>query len=371
VEFSYTAAAGDVPAGDSIAVPLTATLTEDETDANDADNADSLTIVVMTPGPGSQEGPSFSSDPAILIHKLADPASALAPASVDYRTQIYNDGGPAFGATARETLTGPDGSVLRQKRWDLGTLGYQDGVDLSYTIDYATDTPPGLYTDVVEIAGAKHYPLGNAGSVPIVPVWATTTVMVGAPPAPAPAALSCARYLTTYIAPGDENDEASVKKLQEFLRDHEGEDLAVTGLYDDATRAAVERFQEKYAADILAPWGYDAPTGLVYYTTQKEINDLACGGAHSFELSGAQRAEIEATRALLAVPPPAPAAPAPPASSTPPAALPPGVRVGVAAPAPREAAQPSWWERFMGARSSLIANVLEALASPQARAAER
>jgi hypothetical protein len=369
-EFSYTAQVGDVPEGNSIAVPVQATLTEDQSDANDADNTDSLTFVVMEPGPGSQEGPSFSSDPKLLIHKVANPASAAAPAQVSYDTQIYNDGGTAYAARARETLTGPDGAVVRQKEWALDTLAYQDGVDLSYTVEYATDTPPGAYTDVVEVDSVKHFPAGISGSVAAAPVYATTTVEI-LPQAPAaPAALSCGPYLAGFIAPGAANDPAEVEKLQQFLIEEEGErGLFANGDYDGATIAAVKRFQAKYAADILAPWGYTAPTGYVYYTTAAEINDLACGGAHRFELTASEEAEIAATRALLAQSAPPPVLGASVASTSDEAP----VEVGYAPPAPAPAshAPGSWWGRLLSAQQSMLANVLSALTSASAQAAGR
>ena len=40
--------------------------------------------------------------------------------------------------------------------------------------------------------------------------------------------------------------------------------------------AAVNAFQAKYADEILKPWGIDAPTGLVYLSTLREINLLEC-----------------------------------------------------------------------------------------------
>lgn len=111
----------------------------------------------------------------------------------------------------------------------------------------------------------------------------------------------CAPYLTGYIKPGAANDTAEVTKLQEFLRVRAGETgLAVTGVYDEATIAAVRRFQSTYAGDILAPWGASMPTGHVYYTTQKKINEMACEGVVAFPLSGIQWAEIAAYRARIA-----------------------------------------------------------------------
>jgi peptidoglycan hydrolase-like protein with peptidoglycan-binding domain len=84
-------------------------------------------------------------------------------------------------------------------------------------------------------------------------------------------------YITKYIKLGAANNPAEVNKLQIFLRDYEGfSSLSVTGIYDQATYNAVKQFQLKYAADILTPWGITAPSGWVYITTKKKINQLYC-----------------------------------------------------------------------------------------------
>lgn len=51
----------------------------------------------------------------------------------------------------------------------------------------------------------------------------------------------------------------------------------VTGLFGPKTKAAVILFQEKYAKDILEPWGFEKGTGLVSKSTRGKLNEL-CGG---------------------------------------------------------------------------------------------
>ncbi len=87
---------------------------------------------------------------------------------------------------------------------------------------------------------------------------------------------SCKPYLTANIRPGRNNDKEQVKKLEKFLNEYEGEKLVVGGIYDAADVAAVKRFQEKYADEILKPFGLNSPTGLVLSSTRKKINDLYC-----------------------------------------------------------------------------------------------
>jgi len=65
--------------------------------------------------------------------------------------------------------------------------------------------------------------------------------------------------------------------LQEFLRS-QGSLIypggLITGNFDAATRAATIRFQEKYAAEILAPLGLKSGTGYVGAATRAKINQL-------------------------------------------------------------------------------------------------
>ena len=68
-----------------------------------------------------------------------------------------------------------------------------------------------------------------------------------------------------------------VRCLQEFLK-AQGPEIypqgLVTGNFLNLTKAAVIRFQEKYAEDILAPWGLTKGTGYVGETTRAKINEL-------------------------------------------------------------------------------------------------
>jgi hypothetical protein len=88
----------------------------------------------------------------------------------------------------------------------------------------------------------------------------------------------CDYYLTEYIRYGADNNPEEVKKLQTFLNEYEGEQIPVTGFYGEITMGAVNRLQKKYASEILAPWGITEPTGYVYITTQRFINNKKCDG---------------------------------------------------------------------------------------------
>lgn len=98
----------------------------------------------------------------------------------------------------------------------------------------------------------------------------TTTVVFPAP-------TTKEGYIKEYIAYGANNNAEEVRKLQIFLNKHMGESIPVTGFYGDITLNAVKRFQEKYADEILRPWGIAEATGYVYKTTQRMINVIETG----------------------------------------------------------------------------------------------
>lgn len=80
---------------------------------------------------------------------------------------------------------------------------------------------------------------------------------------------------------------SEVTQLQELLNKFMGANLAISGNFDEATKAAVVAFQEKYADDILAPWGVTDASGIVSFTTLKKLNELSCN--KTFDLTPIQQ----------------------------------------------------------------------------------
>lgn len=68
----------------------------------------------------------------------------------------------------------------------------------------------------------------------------------------------------------------TVVLIQDFLNTFQGERVNQTGVYDSQTVDAVRRFQERYRSDVLDPWGFAEPTGIVYKTTSAKMNALMC-----------------------------------------------------------------------------------------------
>lgn len=120
-------------------------------------------------------------------------------------------------------------------------------------------TPPGGNPSFATFGGG-----GVGGGV----LGASTSQILGA---------SCnIKYLEKHLRMGKKNDPEQVKKLQIFLNKWENAGLPVTGFFGPLTYAAVTKFQEHYLEQVLKPWGLQAPTGIVYHTTQRWINLLEC-----------------------------------------------------------------------------------------------
>ena len=96
------------------------------------------------------------------------------------------------------------------------------------------------------------------------------------------ASTTCGLYLRSYIKLGAQNDVTEVMKLQVFLNMNLGKNLPITGFYDSNTYNAVKEFQVKYGTMVLSPWvpyglpNSSTPTGYVYKTTKRWINELMC-----------------------------------------------------------------------------------------------
>ncbi len=99
-------------------------------------------------------------------------------------------------------------------------------------------------------------------------------------------------YINSYIKIEAKNDVNEIVKLQTFLKNNEKMNVDVNGIYDIKTIEAVKAFQTKYANDILTPWGMKSPSGNVFYTTKKKINELICN--KNLSLTSTELAQIDA-----------------------------------------------------------------------------
>lgn len=84
-------------------------------------------------------------------------------------------------------------------------------------------------------------------------------------------------YLKIPIKLGRKNNVEDVKLLEQFLNRYEDADLVVDGLYSREDFNAVIKWQEKYADDILKPWGLKKWTGYIYKTSLAKIKEIEEG----------------------------------------------------------------------------------------------
>jgi hypothetical protein len=95
------------------------------------------------------------------------------------------------------------------------------------------------------------------------------------------ASIDCGEIIPSYVQLGQDNDVQTVTNLQAFLNGFMQSGLTIDGVYGAKTVAAVDAFQTKQSNDVLLPWKNLGnpnlvPTGYVYKTTKREINNLAC-----------------------------------------------------------------------------------------------
>jgi len=87
--------------------------------------------------------------------------------------------------------------------------------------------------------------------------------------------ISCQRFENNLYYGMRQNSE--VRCLQEFLKNQGSEiypEGLVTGNFLSLTKSAVIRFQEKYASEILRPFGLKKGTGFVNLMTRAKINEM-------------------------------------------------------------------------------------------------
>lgn len=239
---------------------------------------------------------SWMPDPEIVVTKTASVSTTTAPTIVDYAITVVNgtSAGPAYASVLSDTMYDPTGKVLYSRSWDLATVEPGDEISLTYSVEFAQNTRVGYHRNEAVVTGLRNnsdlsraramIPVLGAVEVQFLPNGLDLDEEASVPEVSDPTInvvkkpKVCEPYLTRYMKPGLNNNPDDVRKLQTFLASDpeiypEG---LVTGYFGALTTKAVKAFQLKYADEILEPWGITAPTGNVYSTTLKKINELSC-----------------------------------------------------------------------------------------------
>ncbi len=307
-EFTFVGRTGLVPSGSSVEVPLRAEVMSDVADNNTLDNTENIALIVHSPTRTIGDAPrgANTGSAKMSIVKTASVATATLPARIDYKVEVTNVGDDAYNTKLVDTMVAPGGGTLYSREWELEAVARNETVTLSYTVEYNDKIAAGLYVNTATLTGQE----GNSASAyahDFAPVSASTSVTLlegagevlgDAVDADTIAAMSaCSPLITNYITTLGNNNPSSVKLLQYFLSTFENEKaLTQSGVYDAKTIAAVKRFQVKYASDILGPWGLPDPSGSVFYTTKKKVNELYCQGRANFPLSATEEKEVNTFR---------------------------------------------------------------------------
>lgn len=290
----------DLTPGALVEIPMRVRVAGAQSDRNDVDNVDSVTIMAAKQetiaassggggGGGGGSGTVYTParqwmpSPAITVTKTVVMASSTLPARADYTVVVRNakTAGPAYDGVLTDTLVDPAGKKMYSRSWNLDTVEPGDEITLTYTVEYGATSTPGTYTNTAQVTGMEHYQ-GQGYGTPMKPVMASSTIeflasgkVLGA----ATSSVQCIVPVKNPVRIGRANSQMDVFGLQIFLNVFEKESLAFSGTYDAATIAAVRRFQEKYAVDILAPLKLQRPTGLVLGSTLRKIAALSCPGS--------------------------------------------------------------------------------------------
>lgn len=289
-------------------IELLATVHARETESDYENNTERITIVVTkdtrrnsptAPHPWAEMGDSEIE----ISKKLRTAPTMQADGTASFEVTIENNGGPAYEALLFDFLYNEKGETVHSQVWELGTVEPGEEIFVAYDVHFNGSTPPGTYTNHVFIEGKNNYGRLrlSADDNAFVSMVAKAEVTIKAIEADedleeaveVAEGAYCEQYLLKPIRMGAQNSIVEVAKLQTFLNRFEDAELAVNGVYDQATYDAVQVFQMKYASDILYPWSITSPTGYVYHTTMKKINDIYCEGVRTFPLTPAQILEID------------------------------------------------------------------------------
>ncbi len=153
IDVSYVATINpEIPNG-SIELPSTATVAADESDANPADNTDTISVATNRPYI-IQNGPTvpMTPDPALVVTKTNDAIGPLvASSTVTYHVVIKNNGGPAYDSILVDDLKDAAGNIVSEHAWNLDTIDQDGEIHVDYTVLFSSAAANGVYTNVAQV----------------------------------------------------------------------------------------------------------------------------------------------------------------------------------------------------------------------------
>ena len=258
-------------------------------------------LVSNSSSSSSSKSRSLTRTAQVTLTKTVSVATTSSPSIVDYTITLTNNGTKIYGALLEDVLTDPLGNVVNTQSWDLDVIQPEEEIVVTYSVEFTGNLLGGEYVNAARLTGR----LGATTSGPMMkPVFTSTSLQLLQ--GEVLGAQDCPAYLTGYVTPYGTNDPEQVRLLEVFLRDGRGEPVVPDGTYDAASIVAIKRFQAEHVNDILIPWGIDYPTGFVYFTTRKKINELYCNGEKDFPLSPLEVKQMELYRNGELQPPPQP-----------------------------------------------------------------
>lgn len=237
----------------------------------------SSTYTLSTGGDCSGTIAAGESKTCTLTNTYVPPPASI-PGCTDPKATNYNAAATADDGSctyASQTITGCTDPAATNYNADAT----QDDGSCTYPGGSGTTTPTTTTTTPSTPSTAGHHGGGGGAGCRAGTAWSPATnscVPVGQVLGAATSSPACGLSLTSHLRYGSsKNDPGQVVILQTFLTAH-GYGTLTSGVFDRATEAAVKAFQTAYAGAVLTPWHISAPTGLVYLTTAREINLIAC-----------------------------------------------------------------------------------------------
>lgn len=180
---------GDIPAGGAVEVTYQGTVqnagpgtnitntihaAEHETDNNLADNTDTATVSIPQPGGGSymlaanqpakELAATSTATTTVHLSITRTPIDTVVrgTGSVHQVITLTNDGdAKSIPLSLHDLLHAPDGSVVNDASWNIGSLDGGESVQLAYDASFAANAPSGTYALSTELYDAQGNLLGT------------------------------------------------------------------------------------------------------------------------------------------------------------------------------------------------------------------